>query len=352
MTIMRLRLSCLLLVFMLVLNAFPLAAKARDELKNEDPDKYYIFLDTNNQIVTVYEKDDAGEYTRIVRRMLCTTGRTTIDPEIPDDQGTPTPRGIWKIGSRERFGKFAAFAGEYARYWTQIVGGVYFHSIMFAKRDINTLKMSAFRSLGNNVSHGCVRLYVEDAKWLYYYACPGTKVNVSHSERNDHALAQALKTNLPFSEYNALQKGYYDDDELPNYTAWVVTEAAELRTGNGTNDKRIMRLPLQAAVEVLQVGDPWCKIKYKEREGYVKSAHLTFEEGIMHSRADADIMRGTTYLQTAPEKKAGLLFKIPAATSVKILERNPEGWLKVEVWGEEGFVPERSVTKGWGLLYD
>ncbi|HOR13709.1 MAG TPA: SH3 domain-containing protein, partial [Clostridia bacterium] len=115
---------------------------------------------------------------------------------------------------------------------------------------------------------------------------------------------------------------------------------------------RIMRLPLQAAVEVLQVGDPWCKIKYKDREGYVKSAYLTFEEGIMHSRADADIMRGTTYLQTAPEKKAGLLFKIPAATSVKILERNPEGWLKVEVWGEEGFIPERSVTKGWGLLHN
>ncbi len=349
---MKYRFLSLLLVLLITLSIYPAPAFARDALKNTDPDKYYILLDTNNQIVTVYERDEYGEYTRIVRRFLCSSGRTKIDPEIPDDQGTPTPRGIWKIGGRERFGKFAAFSGEYARYWTQIVGGVYFHSIMFSRRDINTLKSSPYRSLGRNVSHGCVRLYVEDAKWLYYYACPGTVVKVSPNEPDDPELRRALKSKLPFSEYNALQKGIYDAGELPNYTAWTVVDGAEMRTGNGSNDNRITRLKLGTAVEILQVGDPWCKIKYNKREGYIRTAYLTFDQEEMQSQEDADILRSTTYLQQVSGSGGELLFKVPAYTSVKVLDSSEKDWWKVEVWGVEGYLPARLLTKGWGLIHD
>ena len=69
---------CLALVLALC-SLLPSVALARDELKNTDPEKYYIELDTRNQVVTVYEKDDQGEYTRIVRRMLCTSGKTEPD---------------------------------------------------------------------------------------------------------------------------------------------------------------------------------------------------------------------------------------------------------------------------------
>ncbi|MDR1619224.1 MAG: L,D-transpeptidase, partial [Clostridiales bacterium] len=116
-----------ILAFFICLAAFPAVSLARDELKNTDPDRYYILLDLNNQVVTVYERDDDGAYTRVVRRFICTSGRTETDPNDPEDIGTPTPRGVWKMGGRERFGKFASFNNEYARYWTQIVGGNYFH---------------------------------------------------------------------------------------------------------------------------------------------------------------------------------------------------------------------------------
>ena len=122
------RFKTALLTAMAALMLLPGAAFARDELQNNDPDKYYIVLDTANQVVTVYQKDDDGEYTRIVRRFACTTGKTQAKGDEP---ASPTPSGTWKIGGRERFGKFAAFNNEYARYWTQIVGGIYFHSIMF-----------------------------------------------------------------------------------------------------------------------------------------------------------------------------------------------------------------------------
>ena len=56
-----------------------------DKLKNEDPDKYYILLDTKNEIVTVFERDETGQYTRIVRRFLCSSGRTDVDETDPED---------------------------------------------------------------------------------------------------------------------------------------------------------------------------------------------------------------------------------------------------------------------------
>ena len=113
---MRKVVACLtaLLFFASVL-CYPARALAQDELKNTDPDRYYILLDLRNQIVTVFERDENGAYTKIVRRFLCSSGRTDVDEADPEDEATPTPRGIWKIGGRERFGKFANFNGEYAR---------------------------------------------------------------------------------------------------------------------------------------------------------------------------------------------------------------------------------------------
>ncbi len=328
-------------------------AFALDELKNTDPEKYYIVLDLGNQVVTVYEKDALGEYTKIVRRFICTSGSTQVDPLDPESVATPTPRGVYKMGARERFGKFANFGGTYARYWTQIIGNIYFHSIMYSRRDINTLQSGAYSDLGRNVSHGCVRLYVEDAKWLYYYAPPGTTVEVT-SKRLDSAMKKKLKYSTRFKEYNAFQKRIFDIDEMPNPTAWVVHDGADVRTGSGHSDTRIFRLKEGDEVEVLQTGDPWLKIKFNDREGYVKNCFVTFEKGVMQSSPEADIMRGTYYLFTEPTEKSEPIAKIPFDTSVKILETVAEtektSWHKIAYENVTGYIKTGWVKKGWGVI--
>lgn len=335
----------------------PRPAYAMDELKNTDPDKYYILLDLKNQIVTVFEKDENGEYTKVVRRFICTTGKSgtgAVDPETGEkDEGMPTPKGIWKIGGHERFGEFTAFRGTYAQYWTQIVDGNYFHSIMYSKQDVNTLQSGAFRSLGNNVSHGCVRLYVEDAKWLYYYACPGTTIKVSNSEPSNKEMKKKLKTSMSFSDYKAFQKNIYDEAELPNPTAWVVKDDADIRSGNGSNDHVIKRIPAGTEVEVLQIAEPWCKVKYDKREGYIRTAYLTFQQGTMMSREDADIMKKTAYLYTEEDTDSTQITKVPHDSSVDVLEADSgDGWTKIEYWGETGYIQSKYLTKGWGVIWD
>lgn len=330
----------------------PRPALAYDELKNTDPDKYYILLDLKNEIVTVFEKDENCEYTKVVRRFICTSGRTELDPLDPEDEGTPTPKGIWKIGGHERFGEFTAFGGTYAQYWTQIVGGVFFHSIMYSKRDVNTLQSGAFRRLGSRGSHGCVRLYVEDAKWLYYYACPGTTINVSTTEESNSEMRKLLKTKLSFKEYNEFQKHIYDEPELPNPKAWIVKEDADIRTGNGSNDGVVKRLPLGTEVEVLQIAEPWAKVKFEKREGYIRTAYITFKQGSMMSREDADILKRTEYMYTEPDKDSEKITKVPAYSSVIVTEADKEGWTKISYWGEEGYVESKVLTKGWGVIED
>ncbi len=340
----------LLLAIVLFCSYFStLTVSAYDELKNTDPEKYYILLDLNNQICTVFEKDDAGSYTKVARRFIVTTGRTKLDPEDPEDKGTPTPSGIWKIGGRERFGEFAEFRGTFARYWVQIVGSIFFHSIMFDRENPNTLQSSAYRSLGNNISHGCVRLYVEDAKWLYYNAAPGTTINVSDREKSNPELKKKLKYSMPFNEYKALQANYYDEPELPNPKAWVIFNNAQIRSGMGSTGKTIMKLNLNDEVEVLQIGDPWCKVTFGKKWGYVLTSQITFDKNVMSSTDGAYNMKDTNWMHEKPDAKSTRVVKVPQHTTVKVLEMKPD-WTKAEYWGEVGYIQTKQLVKGWGLI--
>ena len=343
------KLLCIVMVLMTVMALIPAQALAYDEMQNTDPNRYYIILDTNHQVITVYERDDNGEYTRIVRQMVCTSGKT--EAAGPDEPASPTPSGTWKIGARERFGKFAAFGGEYARYWTQIVGGIYFHSIMFGSREVDSLKSGPYKKLGSRASHGCVRLYVEDAKWFYYNACQGTTVKIVNGGHGSPALNRELKSKLSFDDYDAFQQTIFDNEPLSNLKAWIVTDDASMRTGNGTNDKFIRRLKEGMEVEVLQQGDPWVKILVDGREGYCKRAYITYEKGVMQSRPDGYYTPSTAYLFAEPDKKAERLYTMARDTSLKVLAIGPD-FMLVDYFGTVGFVSKRNVKPGWATIYD
>ncbi|MBA4348043.1 MAG: hypothetical protein C0413_04245 [Clostridiales bacterium] len=331
----------------------PGRAYAQDELKNNDPDKYYILLDLRNQIVTVFERDENGEYTRIVRRFLCSSGRTDVDEADPEDEATPTPRGIWKIGGRERFGKFANFSSSYARYWVQIVGSIYFHSILFTKRSIDAMNRQAYKEMGNKVSHGCVRLYVEDARWLYYYACPGTTIEISAIEPSEKELRRALKSRLSFSDYNAFQMNITDEaDELPNPRAWVTVEGARIRKGSGSMYDSVARLQAGEELEVLIQSEVWVKVRYGNKEGYILRGHISYQQGEMDTRPDADVLKTTEWLYAEPSLESAQLVKAPARVSVKVLETTPDGWTKIEYQNVTGYVKPYRIIKDWGIIIE
>ncbi|MGE5493734.1 MAG: SH3 domain-containing protein [Burkholderiales bacterium] len=123
-----------------------------------------------------------------------------------------------------------------------------------------------------------------------------------------------------------------------------------MRTGNGNEDRVIKRLAAGTEVEVLQSAEPWSKIKHENREGYILTAYIAFENGKMQSSETADILKKTVWMQSKPDKGAEYrIVKIPKYSSVKVLEPDSGGWTKVKYWNDEGYIQSNALTKGWGV---
>ncbi len=145
-------------------------------------DTYLIRVDLRHCIVSVYTSDENGDYIIPVRFMLCSPGAS----------GSSTPTGAFSLGKHHaRFGYFVS-TGGYAQYWTQITGRIYMHSILYSERDAATYTNNSWRALGTKASHGCVRLTVPDARWIWYNAAHGSKVEIFYGAKDD-LLANTIK---------------------------------------------------------------------------------------------------------------------------------------------------------------
>ena len=159
------------------------------EAKPAPKPTYSITVDTKSQVVTVFTLDDYGEYTIPVRFMLCSSGKV----------GTATPVGDWEINGRKARWCYFPKWGDYARYWTRINAQVAFHSPIYSSPSTDALKETSYKMLGSKASHGCVRLMLEDAKWVYDNIPAGTIVHVPREKDivyNEEA-KDALKHDKP-----------------------------------------------------------------------------------------------------------------------------------------------------------
>jgi hypothetical protein len=172
-------------------------------------DTYRIVVDIAHQVVMVYTKDEDGGYTVPVRYMLCSTGT-----------GNRTPRGTFRMGAYHvRFSRFQN-DGRYGQYWTQIRGAIYFHTFLYASSDAASYEEDTYTELGSKASHGCVRLTVPDARWMWYNIAYGTECEIREGDADDVATAmireQLVLPALP-EERVALTAG-----QVPNTDNWSI----------------------------------------------------------------------------------------------------------------------------------
>lgn len=149
------------------------------------PAQYALMVDVANQITRAYTYDENGEYTVLVREMICSTGT----------KGHETPLGTTVMPSkRARWGYFPTW-GSHAQYLTRIDSANAFHSVLYAEPNEFTLNESSFNALGTRASHGCVRLLVSDAKWIYDNCKAGTIITIYEGEY-DPEYTMTLKPTL------------------------------------------------------------------------------------------------------------------------------------------------------------
>lgn len=128
---------------------------------------YYITVNRVVCQVMVYAKSETGKYDIPVKTFTCSVG-------LP---GTPTPTGTFTTPAKYRW--HTLMGPSYGQYCTRIVGGVLFHSVAGSNMTSHNLSAGNYNMLGQPASHGCVRLCVRDAKWIYDNCALGTTVTIS-----------------------------------------------------------------------------------------------------------------------------------------------------------------------------
>ena len=142
------------------------------------------------QLVTVYGVDQSGNRAA-VRHMICSTG-----------VGGSTPNGSYRINPLGRWYYFSKF-NCYVMYASQVTGDVCFHSIPFNGRYYSALSSSGYSVIGSPASHGCIRLFIEDAKFLHN-ECAYLPLRISWGYTNSETSAirsEILGKKKSYSEY-------------------------------------------------------------------------------------------------------------------------------------------------------
>jgi lipoprotein-anchoring transpeptidase ErfK/SrfK len=110
---------------------------------------YFIWIDLAHQRVNVF--NGSNKKWNLVKSMVCSSGKAS----------TPTIKGNFTVGSKG--GYFIADGGARCKYYTQIRGNYLFHSVLYDNKGNYIID----NTLGVPVSHGCVRLSLENAKFIY-----------------------------------------------------------------------------------------------------------------------------------------------------------------------------------------
>lgn len=127
---------------------------------------YMAKVSIKDQRVYIYEWTGTG-YTKLAHTFVCSTGT----------EKNPTILGTFQAAGRNGEWYYFEDSNVWARYAFVINGGYFFHSVLYEEKNGDPTS-SSVRNLGTRASHGCIRLAVEDAKWIYDNCVAGMTVEI------------------------------------------------------------------------------------------------------------------------------------------------------------------------------
>ena len=181
------------------------------------------------QTVVAYEADKNGNYdaSKPVRKMICSTGSSG-----------PTPNGTFKISQKIRYHRLEGARGQYC---SRFNGGILFHSVPILEsastvdQGKKLMNLTSYAKLGRAASHGCVRLLVKDAKWIYDNCKIGTRVIVTSSKSPVGTGSKpAIIRKAPYSSGNYGWDPTDPDPENPYRNGWTHVSSVKLNKTSGT----------------------------------------------------------------------------------------------------------------------
>ena len=127
---------------------------------------YVLMVNKQENVVTVYAKDDGTDSLITVKAFICAAGEDT-------------PTGTFYTPQKYRW--LLLVGPCYGQWCTGIQGDILFHSSPYKTQDNKDLDIAEYNKLGTTCSHGCVRLKAGDAKWIYDNCAINTQVVIYSS---------------------------------------------------------------------------------------------------------------------------------------------------------------------------
>lgn len=144
-----------------------------NDVTNLYPGPYYVAVDRKNGVMTIYNRDK----TVPVKSIRVSVG-------LP---GTPTPTGTYTMSRSLRWQPL--MGPSWGQYGTHVdgagQGGIFVHSVSGGHQSIWSLPAGEYNKLGNPASHGCIRVCVADAKWVFDH-CNGATIRIFDGTYNSN----------------------------------------------------------------------------------------------------------------------------------------------------------------------
>lgn len=252
-----------------------LACTQQVSAKGQDKMNYLIKVNRACNTVTVYEKDEKGNFTVPVKAMICSVGAN----------------GQTKLGTFQTKAKYRwklLMGDVWGQYATRIVGGILFHSVYYYQNgNPATLATKEYNKLGTAASHGCVRLTVLDAKWIYDNCDVGTTVVIYDDAKNPGPLGkpEAIKipNNVKWDPTDPDEKNPYHS-KVPKITGaknWVTEYGVELDLFRGVKAKSSLgadvtdQIKLEGSVDYYKAGKYQITYTITDNLGRIASKTVT-----------------------------------------------------------------------------
>jgi lipoprotein-anchoring transpeptidase ErfK/SrfK len=130
---------------------------------------YIATVNRTCNTVTIFTTDGSNGYILPVCSFACSVG-------LP---GTPTDPGVYYTSGKWRWKEL--MGPSWGQYATRVYPSVYFHSVAGVNTTPYNLNYIDYNNLGQAASHGCIRLCVRDAKWIYDNCALGMQVTIYDS---------------------------------------------------------------------------------------------------------------------------------------------------------------------------
>lgn len=175
---------------------------------------YLIKVNKQMNTVTIYKAGKKAKYNKAVKSMICSAGRGT-------------PLGTFKTS--DKYYWKAMIHNVWAQYATRITGQILFHSVPYDTHEKDTLVTNYYNQLGQTASAGCVRLSVEDAKWIAENCPSGTTV-VIYNSSDPGPLGKPSAIKIPFG-------CTWDPTDPDNRNPWKSDKTAIIGVKNTTIER-------------------------------------------------------------------------------------------------------------------